>query len=256
MQSPHGCVGLMADAAQMGDLVKSFEDVFDKGEFLKPMEGPPMVIKLADDAQATHISRPRPIPFAWLEKVKNKLDDMQSRGVLARVETPTEWCHGLTMVPRGGLRRPLTMCGFEASEQICMSASSSSRLPKGGFGLHLPGSQYFSTFDASMSYFQIALADKSQELTTFATPWGRYKHLLATMGLSCAGDVYNQRCDNASDGLSGLVKVVDDCLIFSKTLQEHVIHVKCFLERCRKHGITLNPKRLFWLNIRLRSRGT
>lgn len=37
--------------------------------------------------------------------------------------------------------------------------------------------KYFSTLDAIIGYWQVPLAEKSQELTTFITPWGRYKHL-------------------------------------------------------------------------------
>ena len=53
--------------------------------------------------------------------------------------------------------------------------------------------------DAIKGYWQVPLAEKSQELTTFITPWGRYKYLRAPMGLSSTGDKYNLLMDAAVD---------------------------------------------------------
>ena len=41
------------------------------------------------------------------------------------------------------------------------------------------------------------------------------------MGFISAGDSYNQRCDQALKGLSGITKIVDDVLIASKTYDTH-----------------------------------
>ena len=49
-------------------------------------------------------------------------------------------------------------------------------------------SKYFSTFDASNGYHQVPLDKESRLLTTFITPWGRYCHNRASMGLASAGD--------------------------------------------------------------------
>ena len=70
--------------------------------------------------------------------------------------------------------------------------------------------------DSIRGYWQVPLTEKSQELTTFITPWGRYKYLLAPMGLNSTGDRYNLLMDAAVDGLANQKKVVDD-MIFSYT---------------------------------------
>ena len=44
--------------------------------------------------------------------------------------------------------------------------------------------KYFSTMDAIKGYWQVPITKKSQELTTFITPWGRYKYLRPPIGLS------------------------------------------------------------------------
>ena len=39
------------------------------------------------------------------------------------------------------------------------------------------GSKYFIILNASVGYWQIALAEESQKLTCFITEWGRYVYL-------------------------------------------------------------------------------
>jgi hypothetical protein len=53
--------------------------------------------------------------------------------------------------------------------------------------------RYFTSFDAANGYYQIPLHPSIQHLTTFMTPWRRYKFLRASMGLYFSGDEYNRR---------------------------------------------------------------
>ena len=47
--------------------------------------------------------------------------------------------------------------------------------------------RYFTTYDAKQGYWQIPLHETSHILTTFTTPWGRYKLLRSPMGLVLTG---------------------------------------------------------------------
>ena len=51
--------------------------------------------------------------------------------------------------------------------------------------------------------------------------------------------------DIAFHGFLGHSNVVylDDITIFSKRREEHAFHLKQIFERCRKYGISLNPKK-------------
>jgi hypothetical protein len=51
---------------------------------------------------------------------------------------------------------------------------------------------FFSSFFAANGFYQIPLHPDSQHLTTLMTPWGRYRILRASMGLSCSSDKYNR----------------------------------------------------------------
>ena len=64
------------------------------------------------------------------------------------------------------------------------------------------------------------------------------------MGFISAGDSYNQRCNQALNGINGITKIVDDVLIASETYDRHVSDIQEFLKRCKEHNITLNRKKM------------
>ena len=51
--------------------------------------------------------------------------------------------------------------------------------------------------------------------------------------------------DITFQGLIGrsVVIYLDDIMIFSKRREEHAFHLRQIFERCRKYGISLNPKK-------------
>ena len=77
-------------------------------------------------------------------------------------------------------------------------------------------------------------------LTTFITPFGRFKFLRAPYGISSISEHYNRRMDEAFNGLLGFRRVVDDIVIYDSDPAQHTHHVRQFLQRCTEKDITLN----------------
>ena len=92
--------------------------------------------------------------------------------------------------------------------------------------------KYFTVIDALKGYHQCLLDSQSQLLTTFMTPFGRYKFLRASFGICSISEHYNRRMDEALRGLGNYRKVVDDIVIYDNDLDSHVNHVRQFLARC------------------------
>ena len=57
------------------------------------MSGPPMRIELREGVETFSIHRPRPVPFAQRDKVKEALDKMVRDEVVTPVLGPTDWTH-------------------------------------------------------------------------------------------------------------------------------------------------------------------
>jgi hypothetical protein len=64
-------------------------------------------------------------------------------------------------------------------------------------------------------------------------------------GLINAGDTFQRDMDVAFRGLINKCVVVylDDVIVYSKNRSDHISHLTHIFERCRKYGISLNPKK-------------
>ena len=64
-------------------------------------------------------------------------------------------------------------------------------------------------------------------------------------GLINARATFQRDMDIYLCGLIGhsVVVYLDDVMIFSKKREEHAFHLKQIFERCRKYGISLNPRK-------------
>ena len=104
--------------------------------------------------------------------------------------------------------------------------------------------KFFTVIDALKGYHQCPLDRQSQLLTTFITPFGRYKYLRAPYGLSSIAEHYDRRMAEAFEGLSGFQRVVDDVVVYDKDKESHTNRVRQFLQRCHDHNVSLNKDKL------------
>ncbi|XP_064088413.1 uncharacterized protein LOC135202891 [Macrobrachium nipponense] len=209
--------------------LKEYSDVlmtkeqFHQGAQLKPMTGPPMRIHLKEDAKPFAIYTPRTIPLAFQEDVKTELEAMVAQGIIEPVgDQPSPWCHPLVVVPKptGGVRVTTDLSKLNSQVQRPAHPSPS---PFSAIRSLNPTSRYFSTMDALC--WQIPLAEEDQALTTFITPYGRYRYRRSPMGFSASGDAYCRRGDVALQGIQNCVKVVDDILVYDRDYYSHLCRV-------------------------------
>ncbi|XP_068241310.1 uncharacterized protein [Palaemon carinicauda] len=64
--------------------------------------------------------------------------------------------------------------------------------------------------DALCGYWRIPLAEEDQALTTFITPYGRYRYLRSPMGFSGSGDAYCRRVDIALQAEEEKVQAISE----------------------------------------------
>ena len=97
------------------------------------------------------------------------------------------------------------------------------------------GAKYFSTIDLRTGFHQIRVAGADVEKTAFRTRYGSFEYLVLPMGLCNAPATFMQLMnDTFRDLLDKTVLVfLDDILIFSKTREEHIQHVREVLTRLR-----------------------
>ena len=83
---------------------------------------------------------------------------------------------------------------------------------------------------ASNGFWQVELDHESSLLTTFNSPFGRYRFLRLPFGVTSASEEYQQRMMQELEGLEGIVIVADDILILgngSTDREAEINHETC-----------------------------
>ena len=108
----------------------------------------------------------------------------------------------------------------------------------------LAGSKYFSLLDAKSRYWHVPLDRDSSFLTTFNTPWGKYRWLRLPFGLKVAGDVFQERIDRVLRGVPNIIEVADDILCHGNVEVTHDATVITLLETATANNLIVNANKI------------
>jgi len=107
----------------------------------------------------------------------------------------------------------------------------------------LSGATTFTSLDLVGGYYQLPIHPDDIHKTAFKTPLGLYEFKVLPMGLTNSPAVF-QRAMNSmfKDKIDRYVLVyLDDILVFSKTPEEHVHHLRSVLQTLREHQYYIKP---------------
>ena len=187
---------------------------------------------------------PRPVPVAIKGELREELDRLEGLGALTKEDKPTAWVSGLVaaMKPSGKVR----VCIDPQRLNVALKRRHyplpivEEILPE------LAKAKVFTKADLKDGFLQIQLDEESSKLTTFQTPWGRYRWLRMPYGISPAPKCFQQQLDQCLEGLTGVYKIADDLLIIGQgeteeeANQDHDRNLKGLLDNCRAKNIKLN----------------
>lgn len=222
--------------------VNKYKDVF---EGLGHMPG--KIHLETDPSVKPVVIPPRRVPIAIKPKLKVELARLENLDVIEKVVEPTNWVSGLVCVTKssGKLR-------------VCIDPQPLNRaLKRGHYPLpviedvlpQLAKVKVYSKADCREGFLQCELDNESSYLTTFQTPWGRYRYKRMPFGISPAPELFQQKLDQSLDGLPGIHTIADDVLItgtgdtIEEATRDHDNNIELFLQRCRKQSITLNREK-------------
>jgi hypothetical protein len=196
-------------------------------------------IKLQKDAIPITAATHRRVPHPLWEQTRKKLEQLEAMDVISKVTEPTPWCGYMLVVPKPeskDIRITIDNSGLAKAviRDSVILPSVKETLAKMG------GAKIFSKLDARDGFWQIPLSESFRNLTTFCTPWGRYKFNRLFMGCTSASEFFHITMSNLLDRFEGVVVYIDKILIWVKNQTEHDLRLEAVLQRLKKAGVTLN----------------
>ena len=95
--------------------------------------------------------------------------------------------------------------------------------------------------DAWNGFHSVQIREEDRYLTTFLTPWGRYRYKTAPQGYKVSGDAYTARYDRITEGVDKMRRVIDDTLLYEDNIEKSFRQVAAYLSLVGQNGIILNP---------------
>jgi len=101
--------------------------------------------------------------------------------------------------------------------------------------------QYFTTIDLDKGFHQIQMEPESIAKTAFSTKHGHYEYTRMQFGLKNAHATFQRCMKNVLEDLiyKDCLVYVDDIIIFSTSLEEHILSLKKVLKKLRDANLKL-----------------
>lgn len=248
-QSGEATVYKICEATDQGEMTKEgilqrFPHVF--AENVGQLEGEYHVKVDASVESVQHA--PRRVPVALRKRLKTELEKMVKQDILAPVTTPTAWVSSMvtTSKPNGGMR--ICLDPKDLNKAIQREHYPLPTIEDVATRLH--GAKVFTKLDVRNGFWHVVLVDESSFLTTFNTPFGRYRWLRMPFGIRSAPEVFQRKMHELIEGIPNVEVVADDFVVVGygttkeEATKDHDKNLCAFLQRCESKGLKLNIDKL------------
>ena len=229
-----------SDRIKFQSLFRKYRDVF---AFSNDQLGRTSLVQhVIDTGDAMPIKqRPYRTSPECKQEIDRQVEDMLQKGIVQESVSP--WSSPVVLVKKK-----------DGSFRFCVDFRRVNRVTrKDSFPMPLvsetldalSGTKYFSTLDLKSGYWQISMHPNSREKTAFATHNGLYEFLVMPFGLTNSGASFQRLMGHILRGLEYRFALIyiDDIIIFSKSVEEHLSHLEEVFKRLRGANVKLNPKK-------------
>ena len=122
----------------------------------------------------------------------------------------------------------------------------------------LEGSTIYSTFDMRSGYYHLELNEESQPKSAFVVggpKGGKWEFKRCPFGLTQAPAYFQMLVNKVLEGLEFTFGYLDDILVFSKNMEEHLQHVRMLFERLQQADLKLTKRKCNFLKAHVQYLG-
>ena len=231
---------LTDDKVEFRDLFVKYRDVFALSD--SELGRTSLVQHVIDTGDATPIKQ---MPYRTSPEGKQEIDrqvnNMLERGIVQ--ESVSAWSSPVVLVKKK-----------DCSMRFCVDYRKLNKVTKkDSFPLpliadtldSLSGTSVYSTLDMKAGYWQIELDPYAREKSAFVTHNGLYEFLVMPFGLTNSGASFQRLMGHILRGLKyrfALIYIGDN-IIFSRSVEERLVHLEEVFRRLRQANVKLNPKK-------------
>lgn len=197
-------------------------------------------LQLKPDACPT-ISACRRLPFQLRGPLQKELADMEKEDIIQKVEEPTDWVSPIVITSKKNGQIRLCIDPRKLNEAIMRPHFQFPTLDE--IKSDLAQAKYFTTLDANKGFWMLKLSEASSKLTTFITPFGRYRFKRLPFGVNAAPEIFHSEMIKRFHDIPNVKIMMDDFLIYGRTVQEHNDTLNKVLDRAREIGLVFNKEK-------------
>lgn len=190
------------------------------------------------------------IPESQKEEIQRQLDELESRGIIEKSNSP--WNSPLLLVPKKdgekGEKKYRLVIDYRRLNAVTQPLSYPIPLVDEIID-QMQGAIIFTTLDLQGAFHQIPMHPRCKEYTAFSTSWEKYHFNSCPFGLVGSPYTWLRAIHTVLKGIigSGVYVYMDDIIIYSKTLKEHIKTLELVIKRLIKHNLKLNMEKSLFM---------
>ena len=166
--------------------------------------------------------KPYPISMKHYQWVKEEIEKLLAAKVIH--SSRSSWSAPIIIMPEGDGGTCLVI-NYRALNKVTRKFSWPMPKVEDIFS-KFNGATYFTTLDLRAGYHHIPLDKPSILKTAFNSPFGKYEYVKVPFGLAQAPAYFQELMIGILKDFNFVIAYLDDIIIFSKTLQEHLSHIR------------------------------
>ena len=117
----------------------------------------------------------------------------------------------------------------------------------------LNGATYFTTLDLRAGYHHIPFDKSSIPKMAFNSPFSKFEYIKVPFRLVQAPAYFQELMTGILKDFPFAIAYLDDIIIFSKTLQEHLSHIRMVFEKLKSANLSMKKSKCSFENTIFRS---